>query len=185
MAAPNYVPTGPGHEKYYESPPRRRDSWRAERPGDIPDHWPEGPGLGNQGPDQGYALRLVHLYEDRVHLKAGERWEDAAAGCVQVALKRASAFGRAPVVHDLEVAFRIFGFLDEAPANDLVTLRAEAFDQVANPHHYLEARRIADSVSEEVLRQPPSLIERLHGTNWSSLIDVDVLLTSVAGGAHD
>ncbi|MGI9624986.1 MAG: hypothetical protein ACR2PK_19320 [Acidimicrobiales bacterium] len=175
MAAPNYVPARPDHVKYYESPPRRDDSWRAERPGDIPAGLPEGPGLGNQGPDQGYALKLVKAFESRVHLAEGERWEDAAAGGVLVALKRASLFGRAPVTQDLEIAFSLFGFLDPSPDPELVSARRQGFDRVDNPHHYLERRRIADSVPAELLKSSPSAVASVYSDDWTALIDLDVL----------
>ena len=182
MAAPNYVPRQTDTAKYYESPPRRGDSWRAERPGDLADGQPKGAGLGRQGPDQGYALKLVRQFEDRVVLRDGERWEDASAGCVLVALKRASMFGRAPVIHDLEIAFRIFGYLDDPADDDLVALRADAFDRVDNPHHYLEARRIIDSVPEDTLRQNPKQVAAAHDRDWSALIDTDALVP--AGHDH-
>ena len=51
--------------KYYESPPRADGSWRAERPGDCPGQ-PPGDGLGSQGPDQGYALKLVKQFAGQV-----------------------------------------------------------------------------------------------------------------------
>ena len=37
-------------------------------------------------------------------------------GCLNIALKRASMFGRAPVIYDLEFAYSLFGFLGGAPA---------------------------------------------------------------------
>ncbi len=185
VAAPNYIPIPDAGPKYYESPPRRGESWRAERPGDIPDGLPSGNGLGNQGPDQGYALKLVKSFEDKVTLRAGERWEDAAAGCVLVALKRASLFGRAPVVHDLDIAFRIFGYLDDPAPDQLVELRAEAFDRVDNPHHYLEARRITDSVADDVLRKTPAQVEAAYERDWESLIDVVSLSPSHDAGHDD
>jgi hypothetical protein len=181
VSAPNYVPSKPGLDKYYDSPPRRGDSWRAERPGDLRNGHPEGAGLGHQGPDQGYALKLVGRFADRVHLADGERWEDAAAGCVLVALKRASLFGRAPVIHDLDIAFRVWGFLDEGPPAELVEVRRGAFERVDNHvHHYLEGRRIADAVYDGVLRQTPAQVELAHATDWSVLVDVEIF-----GDAHD
>ena len=181
MAAPNYVPRPTDRAKYYESPPRRSDSWRAERPGDLSGGQPKGAGLGRQGPDQGYALKLVRQFEDRVVLRDGERWEDAAAGSVLVALKRASMFARAPVIHDLEIAFRIFGYLDDPADDELAALRAAAFDRVDNPHHYLEARRIIDAVPESTLRQTPQQVASAHERDWSALIDAE----SLAPAPHD
>jgi hypothetical protein len=172
VAAPNYVPVTSSTSKYYESPPRRGESWLAERPGDIPDGQPGGEGLGNQGPDQGYALKLVKRFEDVVHLRSGERWEDASAGAVVVALKRASLFGRAPVQHDLEIAFRVWGFLDETVATELVVARREMFDRVDNPHHYLEARRIAEAVPVSTLRVTPAAVASKYDKDWTSLINL-------------
>ncbi len=182
MAAPDHVQIR-SQAKYYESPPSGRPSWWADRPGEISEGIEPGPGLGCQGPDQGYALKLVGRFEDRVRLGDGERWEDAAAGCVCVGLKRASLFGRAPVIHDLEIAFRIWGFLDESVDAELAELRRPLFARVDNPHHYLELRRIIDAVPAEELVSTPDAVARAHETNWKSLIDVDGL-TARTGGDH-
>ena len=50
-----------------------------------------------------------------------EHESDAIAGCIGVALKRASLFGRAPVLHDLTAALTVWGFLGDA-APDLIAL---------------------------------------------------------------
>ena len=116
MAAPDHVPTDPTKRvRAYTSPPRRADAWMADRPGDLTGGQPKGAALGTAGPDQGYAYRLVHLFDDRLHLGGVDR-EDAVAGCVALAMKRSGLFGRAPVVHDLTAAFTIYGFLDQNPA---------------------------------------------------------------------
>ena len=180
VAAPDYVPLPPKRTRVYTSPPRREDSWRAQRPGDIPTGLPEGDGFGRQGPDQGYALKLVKQFADQVHLHDGERWEDAAAGCVLVGLKRASLFGRAPVRHDLEIAFRLWGYLDaDAPA-ELITIRRHAFDRVDNPHHYLEGRRIIEAVPDDVLRQTPAQVADRHARDWREQLELDELAGSAA-----
>ena len=65
MAAPSRVPTDPTAAKHYASPPRRDDSWRAQRPGEtIGAPHPTGKALGNQGPDQGYVLKLTGAFKD-------------------------------------------------------------------------------------------------------------------------
>ncbi len=47
-----------------------------------------------------------------------------------IALRRASLFGRAPMIHDLTVAFTLWGYLGEAPA-ELTSVRKERFAAVA------------------------------------------------------
>ena len=52
---------------------------------------------------------------------------------VGVALKRASLFGRAPVVHDLTVALTVWGFLDETPAGARRSCATALFEEVCAP----------------------------------------------------
>ncbi|HZT66077.1 MAG TPA: hypothetical protein VFA11_09850 [Acidimicrobiales bacterium] len=141
--------------------------WKPDRPGDLrsPDR-PTGPGLGTPGPDQGYALRLARQFHGKLRLGDAEHEEDAIAGCLGVALRRASLFDRAPVIHDLELAFSVWGFLGDTPS-DLVEFRQPLFQGAA--HHYWDKRVIADAVSEETLRLTPAQArERL--ADWRSLL---------------
>ena len=173
MAAPEYVPLKPTDApRAYTSSPRRPESWVAERPGDLRDGQPRATRLGSQGPDQGYALRLLHQFEGRLHLSGGEHAEDVEAGCTGVALKRASLFGRAPVVHDLTFAFTVWGFLDESPAAELVELRRKLFAEVRHPHHYEAQRAIVDAVPATTLRMSHAAVAEAHGTDWRSLLDL-------------
>lgn len=172
MSAPQYVPRAKAEVvRSYVSSPRRPDSWTATRPGDLhrPGQ-PSGPNLGNQGPDQGYALHLARHFQGRLTLRGGEHEQDAIAGSVGVALKRASIFGRAPVIHDLRLALELFGFLGEPP-DDLVELRRSLFEEVANPYHYVEQRRIVDMVPESTLRMTPDAVaERVVAGDWRLLL---------------
>ena len=174
MAAPEYVPVEPGRSRYYESPPSRSGGWRADRPGELDAEQPRGPGVGFQGPDQGYALTLVRQFEDEVILQTGERWEDVAKAAVLIGLKRASIFTRAPVRHDLEIAFTLWGYFDDKPDPDLVALRREAFAEVANPHHYLEARRVTAAVGANALRVTPDQALERYSSDWRLQIDTEV-----------
>ena len=79
--------------------------------------------MGHPGPDQGYALRLVKQFKDKVFLVSGEHWEDASEVAVLTALKRASLFGRAPCTFDIEVGLCIWGYFDPNPEDELVDLR--------------------------------------------------------------
>lgn len=175
MAAPEHVPVETTHRpRGYESPPWLTDPWWADRPAEVVEEGqPRGPRLGNPGPDQGYVLNLTKLFEGKLTLTEGEHERDALAGAASVALKRASLFGRAPVIHDVRIALTVWGFLDDAPA-DLVELRKKLFEEVSHPHHYVELRRLTDMVSEEVLRQTPDQVAEAHRRDWRSLIDTSL-----------
>ena len=176
MAAPEHVPTKPNLDvRTYGSPPRRPDSWRADRPADFADdhRQPIGDLLGSPGPDQGYALRLARLLEPELHLADGEHAKDALAGIVAIGLKRASVLGRAPVIHDLRIGATLFGFLDASPAPELVELRRELFEEVSHFHHYMELRRLVDMVPPTVLRQTPAQVSQGYAADWRDQLDLD------------
>ena len=176
MAAPQFVPTTPttgvaDKVRGYDSPEHVPAAWRAARPGDLAGRQPIGARLGAQGPDQGYGLTLANRFRDRLQLADGESADDAVRGCLNIALRRASLFGRAPVVHDLTMAFTMWGFLDAAPPAELVTLRRKAFEGVANAaHHYAEGRAIADAVPESTLRMTPAQLSAAFPAKFRELI---------------
>ena len=157
MAAPEYVPVSLNELPRLKEPIPAAGHWKAERPADLKGRQPVGPRLGRPGPDQGYALRLARRFEDRLELAPTEDREDAVAGCLGVALKRASIFGRAPVIWDLELAFTLWGFLGGAP-EELVAFRKPLFEGAR--HDYESQREIADRVSEETLRMTPEQVRR-------------------------
>jgi hypothetical protein len=155
----------------YESPPRRPESWTPSRPGDIPTGQPRGDLLGSQGPDQGYIYVLARRFEGSLQLASDEHEGDAIAGCIGVALKRASLFGRAPVLHDLTAAFTVWGYLGDSPP-DLIAFRQPLFEDIANPHHYADQRRVVDLVPEDVLRRTPDDLAEAHRRDWRSLLAI-------------
>src|SRR4029453_5330144 len=159
------------HVRSYESPPRQPQSWRPDRPGDSDTGFERGDRFCAQGPDQGYVYVLARRFEGQLQLAADEREEDALVGCTGVALKRASLFGRAPVVHDMTVALTVWGFLGDAPP-DLIAFRQPLFAEVASPYHYPEQRRVVDLVRDDVLRRTPDEIAEAHRSDWRSLLSV-------------
>ncbi|MBA3654454.1 MAG: hypothetical protein H0W70_09705 [Actinobacteria bacterium] len=167
MAQPEFVPIVPGDRVRGAERLPVPDHWRADRPAETDRTFmPAGPGLGTVGPDQGFALRLARRFEDRLELTSAEHVEDATAGCVAVAMKRAALFGRAPMIYDLEHAFTLWGFLGGAPV-ELVELRAAAFQGAG--HDYWIRRAIADQVPVETLALSPATVhERLPV--WRSLL---------------
>jgi hypothetical protein len=145
--------------------------WLADRPGDLDAlQQPDGRFHGDPGPDQGFALLLAKRFHDRLHLVEHEHAEDAVAGCVAVAMRRASIFRRAPVIHDLDIAFTVWGFLDASPPSELLELRRPLFQSVALPIHYLEQRAIAAQVPESTLRMRHEDVRAAYPERWSVLI---------------
>ncbi len=171
MAAPRFAPVSPVEPvRYYESPQFVPAGWTPGRPGEIEGRQPAGERLGYQGPDQGYIITLAKRAESRVRVTAGEHVEDALRGCSLIALRRASLFGRAPAVHDLNLALSLWGFLSDNPPADLVAVRKELFSGVGNAvHHYKEGRAIADLVPESTLRLSPEAVASQFATEWRSL----------------
>lgn len=168
MAAPEYVPVPLAEQPRRDLPMPPPRHWVAERPGDLHLGQPRGPRFGSPGPDQGYALNLAARFADRVQVEKGEHVDDALAGCTAVGLKRASLFGRAPVIHDLELALTLWGFLGGAPA-DLIEFRRPHFAGAA--HHYWDQRDVTDLVPEGTLRLTPVQVEARRA-EWRGLLAV-------------
>jgi hypothetical protein len=105
-----------------------------------------------------------------VVVTSGEDIDDALRGCSLIALRRASLYGRAPVMADLELALTIWGFLDANAPSDLVAARKPHFEGVRNTlHHYAEARELADLVPESTLRLTPGAARTRMPADWRAL----------------
>ncbi|HWW52206.1 MAG TPA: hypothetical protein VNY84_00445 [Acidimicrobiales bacterium] len=170
MAQPEYVPTLPADQTRVSERLPVPASWRADRPAEVVQRGgqPLGKRFGVIGPDQGYAIKLAHLFEDKLVLTTGEHRADVVAGGVCVATKRAAILGRAPVIYDLEVGFAAWGYLTQAPA-DLLAYRKPLFAECA--HHYEQQRAIADQVPESTLRLAPADVRaRVGAGGWKALL---------------
>ena len=172
MAAPRYSPVPPtDRPRYYASPDHPPEPWTPDRPGEIEGFQPGGPRLGAQGPDQGFALRIAARLRPKLRLQPNEHVDDAIQGCLGVALRRASMFSRAPVVHDLDIAFTIWGFYDPDPPAELVALRLRLFEGLRQVgHHYTEARIVADMPPESTLRMTLAAVAEAYPAQWASLV---------------
>ena len=115
-------------------------------------------------------MTIAERLSPKIKLQGRERLDDAIRGCLGIALRRASLFSRAPVVHDLTIAFTIWGFFDENPPDDLVGRRPQLFEGVGNVmHHYAEGRVIADLVPESTLRMTPDEAAAAYPDRWQEL----------------
>jgi hypothetical protein len=127
-------------------PPAR--SWRADRPGDLGPAQPHGTLRGTPGPNVGYGYTLAERVRDRIQLAPHEDRHDAISVVAEVAMKRAAAFGRAPVIGDVELAMALLGY-DGSADDTFASWRARAVHDAA--HHYPLRRAIVDSVPDSLL----------------------------------
>jgi hypothetical protein len=172
MAAPKFTPVVPTDApRSYGSPDHVPGSWSPDRPGEIAGFQPRGERLGAPGPDQGFAIKIANTLRPLIRVQPGENLDDVIRGCLGVALRRASLFSRAPVVHDLTIAFTVWGFYDETPPAELVSLRAPLFEGLRHvAHHYSESRVVVDQVPVETLRQTPAQVAAQYPSEWRALL---------------
>lgn len=144
-------------------------SWYLDRPAEqVRLEPPTGPRVGAAGPDLGYGLKLARRLENRVVRSPGEDLEDVVAGCFACGSRRASHFGRAPVIYDMEWAYGLWGYLGGAP-DALVGWRKPMFRGAAE--HYWDQREIVDAVRPETLELTPAQVrERLN--SWKEMLIV-------------
>lgn len=129
--------------------------------------------LGYRGPDQGYILLLARHASKQVLLQEGETLPDAIVGTVAIALRRASKFGRAPVIHDLTFALIIWGWLIDSPPDDLLTKRRELFEGLADvAHHYSDGRKLVDMVPSNTYELTNDQLVNLMPLSWDVLTGV-------------
>lgn len=172
MSAPKFARVSSNDVvRTYGSPDHVPANWVPGRPAEIEGRQPVGDRLGYQGPDQGYMLTLARRFTDRLRVSPIESVSDSIRGGINIGLRRASLFGRAPVIHDLTVAFTIWGFLDGSAPADLVARRAQLFEGVSNTnHHYTAGRVLADLVPESTLRMTPQqALDAYTNGRWRDL----------------
>lgn len=166
MAQPEYVPLQAGDRVRPAERLPAHAGWRQTRVAELKSpNVPKGFHLGSPGPDQGYGLALADRFHDRLHLAPGEHRHDVVTACLGVGLKRASLFGRAPVIYDMELAYTVYGYLGDAPA-DLVEFRTPLIQGAG--HDYWRQRDAVDRVAESALRSTPEKV-RASLSDWRSL----------------
>jgi hypothetical protein len=171
VAAPKHTPVNPvDRPRAYHSPDFVPSPWTNTRKASVTGRQPRAERLGHPGPDQGYILSLAERMRPRILVTAGESVDDAIQGCIGIALRRASHYGRAPVIHDLDMALTIWGYFLEQPPVELVAVRAQLFAGVANVvHHYVEARHLVDMVPQSTIIMPLDTIRRATPISWRAL----------------
>ncbi|MGH9178126.1 MAG: hypothetical protein ACRD0N_06190 [Acidimicrobiales bacterium] len=166
MAQPEYVPLQAGDRVRPAERLPAHPGWRQARPAELKSpELTKGHGFGSPGPDQGYGLSLAERFHGKLDLAPGEEEHDVVHGCLGVGLRRASLFGRAPVIFDMELAYTLYGYLGGAPA-DLVAFRVPVLKGAG--HDYWVQRDVVDRVAEATLRSTPEKV-RASLDDWRSL----------------
>lgn len=144
-------------------------SWTATRPGDDlqptqdEDHEAL---LGHAGPNVGYAYKLVALEWENVVLVTGEHRHDVEPLLAEIAMRRASFFGRAPIRTDVMFAIRLFSY-GGTPTRGEEKWRPHLVHDCGHNEH--RRREIVNSIPQAVLAgSHDELHEEVHGW-WEKL----------------
>lgn len=169
MTQPEYVPLSLGDKVRRTETLPPAGPWLPVRPGDLvgPDR-PSGGMFGTPGPDSGYGLKLAKTVIAGLRLPADEDHDDALAGLFAVGTKRSSIFGRAPIIHDFQLAAILLGFWVGAPAG-LVEMRKQLLAGAG--HDYTHAREVAAKIPEATLRMKPESVPERLANDWRSLFN--------------
>jgi hypothetical protein len=147
-------------------------SWKAVRPGDIDPvvgSGRNGVHFGTPGPDSGYALTLAERFPGEITVVPPETIHDAEALAAQVAMRRGSLFGRAPVRGDVELGLTLFGWLGDPPT-ELVEWRRLAV--AGADHDYARRVGLVEAIPDAVVRQWPDEV-RARLSDWRQLLGLD------------
>ncbi len=143
-------------------PPARQ--WHATRPGEIfageilageieAGNGAPGRLRGSPGPSGGFALTLAARAKHTWILTDTEHLEDAVAVVAELAMKRASLFGRAPAQPDVDTAAKIMGYHEARP--EAFTQRRAAIVHDCD-HNYERRRSFIDSIDVALLKLAPN-----------------------------
>lgn len=166
MTQPDYVPLADTDRVRPSDRLPAPLAWAPDRPGDLDEQRPpEGRLFGAAGPDLGYGMKLANRLRPQLVVPEGESVDDAVAACFACGARRASAWGRAPVIHDLRWAYTLWGFLGPAP-EALVAFRAPRVRGAA--HDYTVQRAVVDAVAPAALTLTPDQVAQRLGA-WREL----------------
>ena len=125
-------------------------SWRADRPGDTKHGQGivEGELVGHPGPNVGFALTLSKTSNQNWFLIEGEHIHDVEVLLAEIAMRRASSFGRAPIQKDINLAAQLFGY-DKQPIQGKGHWRLGIVHGCSHDEH--KRRVIVNSIPQEVI----------------------------------
>ncbi len=154
MSQPKFAPIAQGAEirpHYRLEIPK---PWEFSRPAELARDYNLAyrPGMGDAGPDQGFAIKLANRVSGKLVFAEGETAKDVLSGLTALALRRASLYGRAPVITDIILAAKLFGYLEES-RKELIDYRRKLFFGVSHDHY--KERNLVASVPERAMMATP------------------------------
>jgi hypothetical protein len=141
--------------------------WVAGRPGDeaIAPVVPEGEYYGHPGPSIGFAMTLVNRQWDNIVLVDHEHRHDVEPLLAEIAMRRASFYGRAPIIDDVKLAIKILSY-DAAPTQGEEKWRPHLVHDCGHNEH--RRRAIVNSIPEEIIEGQQDDISSISGW-WEKL----------------
>ncbi len=175
MPTHDYVaPTEIDQARHEQNMPKGVDtpvpkSWKVDRPGyDISPKVESDDDdlIGNPGPNVGYAYRLLAQVWDRIELVKGEHKHDVEPLLAEIAMRRASHFGRAPIPADIGFAIRVLSYAG-TPDKGEEKWRPQLVNDCGHDLH--RRRLIVNSIPIDVLQGGEEGVEHTISGWWEKL----------------
>lgn len=169
VTQPDYVPVAVGSRLRETDELATPQSWITDRPAELSamtgSAVEQGKFLGTPGPDSGYALKLARIAIEKIGAGHTEHTGDMVVVISAVAIKRAALYSRAPVIHDVNFAMRLFGYVGEIPS-DLKSVRHSLIAGAA--HDYFKVRHITETIPVSVLELD---LAEVDSSAWLAKLD--------------
>lgn len=125
--------------------------------------------IGHAGPNIGFAITLAKRASKNWYLVKGEHIEDVEILLAEIAMRRASFFGRAPIVGDIGFASHLFGFHGE-PEQGEEHWRPKFVHGTGHDEH--KRRIIVNSIPEEIISGNAELNHETISGWWEQIEDL-------------
>lgn len=146
-------------------------SWRLGRPGDV-DHSAVKDNsalLGHAGPNNGFALSLIKLESPKLNLVEHEHRHDVEVLLSEIAMRRSSNYGRAPMIGDIRFAMHLLGY-DAEPTQGEEKWRPRLVSGCGHDEH--RRRIIVNSIPQEIIDDSHANMHDAISGWWEKLEDL-------------
>lgn len=143
-------------------------SWKASRPGyvDYRQRRESEMLLGNSGPNVGYALKLTAREIKNFYLVSSEHEHDVEILLAEIAMRRASQVGRAPIVSDVHFAMHLLGY-DQEPTQGEEKWRPQLVNGCGHDEH--RRRIIVNSIPQMIIEGEKGHLNEAISGWWEKL----------------